>query len=354
MRYAVIVGGGESCRFGEDKLSRDLLNKDVFAHSADVFAVVADAVVTVGRRIDGAIYAPSGATRFKSVANGLKALGNDAQGTVAIHDGARPFVTRCLVERLYAAAERYGSAVPRLPVTDTVWSCVDGKLAKANRNDLFTVQTPQAFDLAKLRAAFNGATHDYPDESTLFYDCYGDVHFEDGDRANIKITYPQDLPEYKVGVGFDVHPFADGSGVILGGVTIPYNRKLAGHSDADALCHAVCDAVLSASGNKDIGHQFPDTDPAYLGADSTELLARCVRLTEQSGYEVVNVSAVVICEQPKIYPYADKMAQVLSRILHVPPHCVNISATTTERLGALGHGDGIAVSAQALLKRRNM
>lgn len=351
MRYAIVVGGGTSRRFGDDKLSRKILDKDVFARSAEVFLNVADAVVTVGRRVDGAIYAPSGATRFLSVANGLSALSDAEHGVVAVHDGARPFISRKFVRRLYDCAEKYGSAVPRLPVTDTVWSDIDGKLAQADRNALFTVQTPQVFDIARLRAAYQRAQREYSDESTLFFDVYGDVHFTDGDRSNTKITYPSDLPEYKTGVGFDVHPFERGSGVILGGITIPYAYKLAGHSDADALCHAICDAVLSASDNKDIGHQFPDTDPAYLGADSTQLLARCVRLAAQKGYEVVNVSAVVICQQPKISPYTDQMARVLSRILDVPVSCVNISATTTEHLGALGNGDGIAVSAQALLKR---
>ena len=132
---------------------------------------------------------------------------------------------------------------------------------------------------------------------------------------------------------------------------IPFNKKLKVHSDADSLCHAICDAVLSASGNLDIGHQFPDTDPQYEGADSMKLLARCVELASLCGYEVVNVSAVVICQAPKIAPYISKMTENLAKTLRISDSCVNISATTTEYLGTIGQGDGIAVSSQALLKK---
>ncbi|MCH5156737.1 MAG: 2-C-methyl-D-erythritol 2,4-cyclodiphosphate synthase [Clostridiales bacterium] len=350
MKYAIIVAGGTSSRYGKDKLNEQLLDKSVLQHSVDVFQAVADVVVVVGQKIDGTIYAEGGNTRFQSVFNGLMKVA-DGHGLVAIHDGARPFITRQFVERLYAEAEQHGSAVPHLPVTDTVYTKGKSGVKKANRNALFTVQTPQVFDVAKLRYAVEHATGDYTDESTLYFDTYGAVNFVEGMRGNTKITFKEDLPEFKVGVGFDVHPFGEGNGVILGGVTIPFDKKLQGHSDADALCHAISDAILSASGNKDIGHQFPDTDERYKGADSTKLLAQCVELAAQSGYEVVNVSAVIICQAPKISPHVDEMANRLSAILKVSPGCVNLSATTTEHLGALGNGDGIAVNAQTLLRR---
>lgn len=351
MRYAIVVAGGTSTRFGTDKLNEQLLDKNVLAHSVDVFQAVADVVVVVGKHVDGALFAEGGATRSQSVRNGLQQLPNDAKGVVAVHDGARPFITRHFVERLYAEAEQHGSAVPHLPVTDTVYRQGGKLVEQMDRNTLFTVQTPQVFDIEKLRYAFDNATGDYTDESTLYFDVYGVVNFVDGLITNTKVTYCGDLPQYKVGVGFDVHPFTEGNGVILGGVTVPFDRKLQGHSDADALCHALSDAILSASGNKDIGHQFPDTDERYRNANSMKLLEQCVRLAELSGYEVVNVSAVVICQAPKIAPYIDKMAACLSKVLKVTPACVNLSATTTEHLGALGNGDGIAVSAQTLLRR---
>lgn len=355
MKYAIIVAGGSSARFGKDKLNEQLFGKSVLQHSVDVFTNIADMVIVVGQQVDGTLFAEGGETRFQSVANGIKALPNNASGVVAIHDGARPFITREFVERLYVEAEKYGSAVPCLQETDTVYQKDDNAFVKIDRNTLFTVQTPQVFDIVQLRNAIDLAIKcnnvDYTDESTLYYDTHGEINFVEGLRSNKKITYQDDMPQYKVGVGFDVHPFEEGDGVILGGIKIQYNKKLKGHSDADALCHAICDAILSASGNKDIGHQFPDTDELYKGADSTKLLERCVEIAAQSGYEVVNVSAVVICQAPKIAPYIDKIAQRLSPILAIAPGCINLSATTTEHLGALGNGDGIAVNAQALLKR---
>ena len=358
MRYAIIVAGGASTRFGKDKLNASLFGKSVLAHSVDIFRDVADTVIVVGQRVDNALFAEAGNTRFCSVKNGFQLLADDANGTVAIHDGARPFITKQFAEQLFAEAEQHGSAVPRLPITDTVYKKSEHgveksriSVEKCDRNLLLSVQTPQVFDVVKLRYALENASDDYPDESTLFLDTYGDVNFVDGLRSNTKVTYADDLPDYKIGVGFDVHPFEQGEYVILGGVNIPFNKKLKGHSDADALCHAICDAVLSASGNRDIGHQFPDTDPAYKGADSLKLLARCVELANDNGYEVVNVSAVVICQAPKIAPYIDEMQQKLSKILKISRFCVNITATTTEHLGALGNGDGIAVSSQALLKK---
>ena len=351
MRYAVIVAAGSASRFGKDKLNEQLLGKSVVQHSVDIFKDVADRVIVVGQQIDGTVFANGGDTRFQSVCNGLRLLADCQKGVVAIHDGARPFVTRDFVEQLYREAEQHKSAVPRLSVTDTIYQKNAHGVEKIDRNTLFSVQTPQVFDLNKLRFALENAKGDYTDESTLFLETYGEVHFVDGLRSNVKVTYQEDLPEYKIGVGFDVHPFESGESVILGGVKIPFNKKLQGHSDADALCHAICDAVLSASGNRDIGHQFPDTDKRYKGADSTKLLAQCVELAKLSGYEVVNVSAVVICQEPKISPHIEKMQEILSKIMHISSFCVNITATTTEHLGALGNGDGIAVSAEALLKR---
>ena len=351
MRYAIIVAAGSASRYGKDKLNEQLFGKSVLIHSVDVFKSIADVVLVVGQRVSGTLFAEGGETRFLSVANGIQALPRNASGVVAVHDGARPFVTREFVERLYTDAEQHGSAVPRLPVTDTVYKISRLGVKKADRNTLFTVQTPQVFDIAKLKHAIEHATGDYTDESSLYLDTYGAVNFVDGLRSNTKITYPNDLPQFKVGVGFDVHPFEAGSGVILGGVTIPFEKKLKGHSDADVLCHAISDAILSASGHKDIGHQFPDSDDRYRGADSTKLLEQCVSLAESSGYEVVNVSAVVICQAPKIAPHIDEMAKHLADILKVAPCCVNLSATTTEHLGALGNGDGIAANAQTLLRR---
>ena len=350
---AVIVANGTSQRYGDsNKLTEMFLDKTVLQHSLDAFFGLVDEIIVVGNfNINGVKCVEGGNTRFQSVLNGLSAVSNDCD-VVAVHDGARPFVSRRLVADLLNNALVYDSAVPSLPLTDTVWQRKDDGISLIDRNALLGVQTPQCFKYSMLMQAVASAKYDnYPDESTLFYETFGNVNFVGGEVSNRKITFAGDIPDYKVGVGFDVHAFGEGRGVILGGVTIPFDKKLIGHSDADVLAHAICDAVLSASNNKDIGHQFPDTDDTYKGADSLKLLRRCVALANGSNYEVVNVSAVVICQQPKIAPYIDKMAVNLAAVLNIPQSCVNLTATTTEHLGALGNGDGIAVQAQALLKR---
>lgn len=350
---AVIVAGGLSERYGErNKLNEVFFDKTVLQHSIDAFVGLADEIIVVGDfdNIKGVKCVKGGATRFSSVCNGLASVSRDCD-VVAVHDGARPFVSRRLVQKLLNTAVTRNSAVPYLSITDTVWLKNVDSLAPTDRNALVGVQTPQCFNYSMLMQAVSTAVRkDYPDESTLFYEKYGEIEFVEGEVINRKITYNGDCPDYKIGVGFDVHAFGQGNGVILGGVTVPFDKKLVGHSDADVLTHAICDAVLSASNNKDIGHQFPDSDDKYKNANSLMLLRRCVELANSNRYEVVNVSAVVICQQPKIAPYIDEMSLNLARVLNVAPNCVNLSATTTERLGALGNGDGIAVQAQALLK----
>ncbi len=349
MKCAVIVAGGNSSRYGQNKLRLPLFDKTLLQNTVDVFRPLVQQIVVVGEHVQGTTFAQGGENRFQSVKNGLAMV--DSRCTlVAIHDGARPFVTRNLVQKLFDEAQINGSAIPSLPVTDTVWQNVDGKIQKANRQCLTAVQTPQIFHCDKLRQAFVNAKGDYTDESTLFFDTYGAIHFVEGIRSNVKVTFQGDLPNFRTGVGFDVHSFCDGDGVILGGVKIPFDKKLKGHSDADVLAHAICDAVLSASNNRDIGVQFPDTDNKYLGANSMDLLAQCVQIAHDSRFEVVNVSAVIICQAPKINPHVEQMATNLANVLKIDASCVNLTATTTEGLGALGKGDGIAVQATALLK----
>lgn len=349
MKSVIIVAAGSSTRFGENKLNVKIGGKTVLEKSVDVFRGIADEIIVVGDyAFDGVTTVKGGSTRFESVQNGLAAVSPDSE-IVAVHDGARPFVSRELAVKLFEECERFGSAVPCLAVTDTVWRNTQGVLSQPKRDDLFTVQTPQVFNTAKLRYAYANADRRYTDESGLYYAVYGEVHFVDGERGNIKITYKEDLPDYRIGAGYDVHAFGEGSGVVLGGTVIPYDKKLVGHSDADVLAHAICDAVLSASGNRDIGCQFPDTDPKYKGANSLKLLETCVMLAKKSGYSVVNVSAVIICQQPKMSPYIGEMSANLAKVLQIEASEVNLSATTAEGLGTIGNGDGIAVTAQALL-----
>lgn len=351
---AVIVAGGVSERYGEkNKLAEEFFGKTVLQHSIDAFVNLVDEIIVVGDygNIDGVKCVHGGSTRFESVKNGLAAVSKDCD-IVAVHDGARPFVSRRLVNAMIMhTALSHHSAVPYWPSIDATWTFLKER-KPLYCEGVICIQTPQCYNYKMLMSAFESATQEnYPDESAVFYEKFGEVKLHRGESANRKITYWGDCPEYKIGAGFDVHAFGQGNGVILGGVTIPFDKKLVGHSDADVLAHALCDAVLTASNNKDIGHQFPDTNPKYEGANSMELLRSCGNLARKNFFEVFNVSAVVICQAPKIAPYIDQMSANLAKVLNIPQSCVNISATTTERLGALGNGDGIAVQAQALLKR---
>lgn len=345
MRGAVIVAGGSSARFGEDKLDFDVAGESVLQRAVDCFIPFVSHIVVVGRRVEGALYAEGGDTRCQSVRNGIAAL-PDQVTVVAVHDAARPFASPQLIEKVFCEAERLGSAVPFVPVTDTLWQ---KPCTPCQREDFFCVQTPQAFDVKLLKEALAAQTGDFPDESTLFAKVHGKVNFVEGERGNVKITYPQDALRFKVGNGFDVHPFTEGEGFVLGGIKVPYTKTLKGHSDADVLTHAVCDALLTASGNRDIGCIFPDSDEKYRGISSLLLLSESARLAQKNGYFVKNVSAVVICQQPKLAEYLPLMSQKLADVLKIPAHCVNLSATTTEKLGALGNGDGIACQAYALV-----
>lgn len=352
---AVIVAGGVSQRYGQkNKLEETFFDKSVLQHSVDVFAGLVDEIIVVGNcDIKDVKCVSGGNTRYQSVKNGLAAVSTDTE-VVAVHDGARPFVSRTLVKRLLDhTLQTHHSAVPFIQPTDAIWSVTDS-CRPLRKENVMCVQTPQCYNYKMLTQAVACAQlNDYPDESALFCEKYGKVMFVEGETTNRKITFLGDTPEYKVGVGFDVHAFAEGDGIILGGVTIPFSQKLQGHSDADVLAHAICDAILSASNNKDIGHQFPDTDPKYKDANSMELLRQCVALARKNNYEVFNVSVVVVCQLPKIAPFIDEMTARLADVLNISPSCVNLSATTTEHLGALGNGDGIAVQAQALLKLIN-
>ncbi len=352
MKSAIIVAGGSSVRYGKNKLNEDLLGETVLDRAVDAFVGIADQIVVVTGSDyvrSGVTVVKGGETRFQSVLCGLNAV-SQSTTLVAIHDGARPFVSRKNVEMLFEQAEKYGSAVPCTKVAETLYNGENTPVC-VNRENYFTVQTPQVFNYQKLLPALT-MQGSFTDESSRFLAFYGDVHFVESFSANAKITYSGDLPDFKVGNGFDVHAFGEGSGLVLGGVNVPYNKKLVGHSDADVVLHAICDAVLSACGAKDIGVQFPDTDDKYLGISSSVLLKNCLKIAEEKGYEPLNVTAVVICQQPKMTPFIEKMQNNVADLLGIAENCVGISATTTEKLGALGNGDGIACQATALLIKR--
>jgi len=241
----------------------------------------------------------------------------------------------------------------------------DGTIAGTiPRDEIFLAQTPQAFRVAVLRDAL-AQDGDATDEAALAERAGHRVRLVEGDRRNLKITTPDDLDiaehllqpravsaaGLRIGNGYDLHRLVAGRPLILGGVTIPFEKGLQGHSDADAVCHAVTDAILGAAGAGDIGRHFPDTDPAWTGADSIELLRRAALLVAARGYAVVNVDIVVIAQRPKLVSYVDAMADGVARALNIDPAQVGIKGKTNEGVDSMGTGESIAVHAVALLSR---
>lgn len=318
-----------------------------------------------------------GAERQDSVARGLLALGEGAD-VVAVHDGARPLCSPALVEATVAAARRTGAALAAVPVKDTIKVVdADGRVVSTpDRRGLFAAQTPQAFRLEVLREAFAAASARgwrATDEAALVEALGRPVAVVPGEEANLKVTTPMDLAlaeeilrarrgeagsdappalaGLRVGHGYDVHPLVPGRRLVLGGVEIPHEVGLAGHSDADAVVHALIDALLGAAGLGDIGAWFPDDDARFCGADSLELLREVAAHLRGLGWRVLNCDVTVIAERPRLSPHREAMRRRLAEGLGVSPHRVGVKATTTEGLGFAGRGEGIAAHAVALLAR---
>ena len=299
-----------------------------------------------------------GATRGESVKNAL-AFCNEK--FVAIHDGARPFVSQSVITRAFEIAEKSGAAVTCVPVTDSVRKKEkDGSVA-VNRHDYYSVQTPQVFKTEEIKRAYTLAEKDgftATDDAAVYERYIAKVAISEGDPLNKKITTAADLtafvPEdFRVGTGWDTHALAEGRKLILGGVDIPHTKGLVGHSDADVLVHAAMDAVLGALGRRDIGTLFPDTDPAYKGADSMKLLEHVISLMKEDGYRLNNLSAVIMAQKPKLSPYIPSMAANLATAFSVDISRINVAATTTEKLGMVGREEGISAICCCSLVRGN-
>lgn len=286
---------------------------------------------------------------------------------VVVHDGVRPLVTPQLVRRVLTAAQAYGAATVGLPIADTIKRVDDAGWVTetVERAHLWTVQTPQAFRKDVLVKA-----HDYAlqhgivatDDASLVEALGLPVHVVSGHPRNIKITRPEDLEtakawmaakeerDMRVGIGYDVHRLVPDRPLILGGVEIPHELGLAGHSDADVLTHAVMDALLGAAALGDIGQHFPDTDAAYKDASSIKLLERVVALLEEHGYEPVQIDSVVAAQRPRLATYLPQMQSRLADVLKLPPNAVSIKATTAEGLGFVGREEGIEARVVAMVR----
>ena len=374
---AIVVGAGSSARMkGTDKLQLKLGGITVFERSLRAFCEhpEVEAVVAVTR--EDLIPAVSclmekydkltavvagGSSRCLSVQQGIAAA---PRGTeyYAIHDAARPFVSEALISNVLAAAQQYGAAAPAMPVTDTVKRVdADERIAETvPRSELRAVMTPQVFRADRYRKAAAAADSTDTDDCLLFERMGWPVKLVEGEAANFKITTAEDIKrarmqvndfDIRIGHGYDVHKLVEGRALILGGVTVPYEKGLLGHSDADVLLHAVSDAILGAAALRDIGVHFPDNDPAYKGADSRVLLRRCVELAAEKGFCVANADATILCQRPKLKDHIESMRQNIAADLALSPDAVNVKATTEEGLGFTGEGLGISAHAVVLLRR---
>jgi 2-C-methyl-D-erythritol 4-phosphate cytidylyltransferase / 2-C-methyl-D-erythritol 2,4-cyclodiphosphate synthase len=307
-----------------------------------------------------------GETRQASVARGVAALDPAAQ-YVLVHDAARPFVTPAVIDRALDAAVADGAAIVAIQATDTVKRVrvADGApriVETIPRDSIYLAQTPQAFrrDVLEAAVALGRAGVEGTDEAALAERAGHPVRIVEGDPANVKITTAADFSRarraageaiIRIGTGYDLHTLVEGRPLILGGVDVPAERGALGHSDADVVCHAVTDAILGAAALGDIGRHFPDTDAAWKGASSVDLLARAVSMVREAGYTIANVDVTVILQRPKIAPFIDAIRERLAVTLGIPAGCVSAKGKTNEGVDAVGRGEAIAAHAVALLER---
>ncbi len=382
---AVIVAAGSSSRMGGErsKVLLELGGMPVLRWSLRALSACEDIgqLVVVCRPEDlpameqaaeglplPVTFVEGGKDRQESVRRGVEALGPQWE-YLLIHDGARPLVTPELAHRVCADALEHGAATAAVRSKDT---CKLGEVFVEEtppREKLFVIQTPQAFQkelylYALSRAEEQGKS--YTDDCQLIEAAGGRVKLTEGDYRNIKLTTPEDLSvlralagengmgrnTMRIGYGYDVHRLTEGRKLILGGVEIPFEKGLLGHSDADVLTHAAADALLGAAALGDIGKLFPDTDPRYEGADSLKLLSEVCKLLSEKGYAIGNLDCTLIAQRPKIAPYIEKMRENLARACGVEVDQISVKATTEEGLGFTGAGEGMAASATALLNTR--
>jgi len=371
---ALIVAAGSGSRMGGHlaKQFQPIAGKAVLAYAVDALAShpAIDAVrVVIGEgqeqlarlALDGrdvGVLIIGGAERSDSVRAGLDAVEGEI---VLVHDAARPFCPHDVIDRLLAGLEGAAGAVPVLPVADTL-ARADGLLGEPiDRDHAVRVQTPQAFRLKDLRAAYAGWSGGNPtDEATVARAAGLGVAAVEGDAMLEKLTSPADWARAeavqssrlisRTGMGFDVHAFAGEGPVMIGGIEIAHHRGLAGHSDADVVLHSITDALLGAAGLGDIGQHFPPSDPQWKGADSSIFLGHAAKLVRQAGGIIDFVDCTVICEEPKIGPHRDAARARIAVILDISLSQVSLKATTTERLGFAGRGEGIAAQAVATVR----
>lgn len=373
---ALLLAAGSGTRFGaaEPKQFAPLRGRPVLRHAAEALldggavgtilpVCAAGDAARIAALLDGLpILAPvtGGATRQDSVRAGLESLLDRAPDVVLVHDAARPVVPAGTISRLLAAIAEYPGAIPAQPVADTLKRGDAGRItATVPRENLFRAQTPQAFRYDALLTAHRAGVVGATDDAQLLEAAGLAVALVTGSESNVKITLPEDLDRVaagmvarlvpRVGTGFDVHRIEVGRRMVLCGVVIDCGFGLEGHSDADVGIHALCDAIYGALGEGDIGRWFPPSEMRWKDADSARFLEHARERIAARGGVLANADVTLICERPKIGPHAAAMVTRLAALLGVAESAINVKATTTERLGFAGRGEGIASQAAVSL-----
>jgi 2-C-methyl-D-erythritol 4-phosphate cytidylyltransferase / 2-C-methyl-D-erythritol 2,4-cyclodiphosphate synthase len=369
---AIIVAAGKGLRAGGEKPKqwRDLAGRNAVAWSLAAFRTHPD----IGRIVlvlnpddmdlatgytDVEVVA-GGVTRAASVCAGLEHLAKNPPEKVLIHDVARPGVSARIISDVIAALKDHQGAAPALAVTDALWRGRDGLVdGTTDRAGLYRAQTPQGFHFAAILAAHHAHQGDAADDVAIARAAGMSVAIVNGDEDNLKITLPADFKraetilrgamDIRVGNGFDVHAFTAGDHVVLCGVSVPHDHALKGHSDADVAMHALTDAIYGALAMGDIGQWFPPSDVKWKGAASDVFLRHAVKLAMDEGYVITHLDCTIICEMPKIGPHCLAMRQNLAEITGLDVRSLSVKATTSERLGFTGRGEGIASMATATL-----
>ena len=377
---ALVVAAGSGSRAGEGipKQFRIIDGKPLVRHSVEAFAanhsigticvVIAPSQQELAEAallgIDDVLFETGGETRRESVQNGLLRLAQlDKFQSVLIHDAARPFLPAKVIDDLVAALDGNSGAVPALPVIDSLARSETGVTLSSSedRTGLWRIQTPQAFNMDRITEAHStwDNQREATDDARMMMAAGFEVALVAGDERLAKYTFSSDFQQqpkqkapvhiYRTGTGYDVHRLVANEELWLCGIKIDHDKGLSGHSDADVALHALTDAILGAAALGDIGDHFPPSDPQWRGASSDRFLAHAVSLIAAQGYSISNVDVTIICEAPKIGPHRNAMRQRVSNILQIPIDAVSIKATTTERLGFTGRGEGVAAQAVATL-----
>lgn len=382
----VIVAAGRGERFGDTGKVMSLVGgRPVLAWVLDAMETatsVRDVVIVFGDHTEVPIrmlaesgswtkvvsFVAGGEQRQQSMANGVRAVAEDLD-VVLVHDAARPLISPDLIDACASRVHETGAAILATPVTDTIKRVDEGVIGRTvDRSELWAAQTPQGFwrdALLEMCEKALAGHIEFTDEASLAEKLGRPVAIVPGNRHNIKITHPEDLDvvdallrqregasivQYpRTGIGYDVHRFAEGRKLILGGIEIPHDRGLDGHSDADVLLHAVADALLGAAALGDIGVHFPPTDQQWKDLDSRDILTHAVALLKTHGWVPVNLDATIVTEAPKINPHVPAMRAEISRVSGIVEDAISIKATTNETMGFVGRGEGIAALASAMI-----